>query len=203
MNSPAESRGPKAAGIFLRIWSCVDPKHVALGNRALALLPRISGRHSGASPGFKTINIRPLILNGAGISDVAAKCSSVRGIISSAWTTKASGITLDVTIPANTTATIHVPGTDPLQGYRVRSCSPRARPVTYGSSTLDAIKNTAAGLALLFNTGIGILDSHGPAAQHRPVAGANETRRAGRLGQSCSSQGRDSSCAYVAGSRLI
>jgi hypothetical protein len=29
-----------------------------------------------ASPGFKTINIRPLILNGAGISNVAATYKS-------------------------------------------------------------------------------------------------------------------------------
>src|SRR2546423_1332249 len=38
-----ESRA-KASGIVLRIWSGVGPQHVALRNRAVALLPRISGQ---------------------------------------------------------------------------------------------------------------------------------------------------------------
>ena len=38
-----ESRA-KAAGIILRIWSGIDPKHVVLRDRAVALLPRISGQ---------------------------------------------------------------------------------------------------------------------------------------------------------------
>ena len=40
---------------------------------------RRAGRHSGRQPGFKTINIRPLILNGAGIDSVSATYSSVHG----------------------------------------------------------------------------------------------------------------------------
>ena len=41
---PGNEGRAKAIGIILRIWSGVDPKHVALRNRAVALLPNISGR---------------------------------------------------------------------------------------------------------------------------------------------------------------
>jgi hypothetical protein len=41
---PGKDARAKATGIILRIWSGVDPKHVALRNRAVALLPQISGR---------------------------------------------------------------------------------------------------------------------------------------------------------------
>ena len=41
---PGKESRAKASGIILRIWSGVDAKHVALRDRAVALLPRISGQ---------------------------------------------------------------------------------------------------------------------------------------------------------------
>lgn len=41
---PGKEARAKAAGILLRIWSGVDSKHVAMRDRAVALLPRISGQ---------------------------------------------------------------------------------------------------------------------------------------------------------------
>ena len=41
---PGKEARAKAAGILLRIWSGVDSKHVPLRNRAVALLPLISGQ---------------------------------------------------------------------------------------------------------------------------------------------------------------
>jgi hypothetical protein len=41
---PGKEARAKASGIILRIWSGVEPKHVILRNRAVALLPRISGQ---------------------------------------------------------------------------------------------------------------------------------------------------------------
>jgi alpha-L-rhamnosidase len=105
-----------------------------------------------ASPGFKTINIRPLILNGAGISDASATYSSVHGKISSAWTTNDSGITLDVTIPANTTATIYVPGTDPSKVTESGVPASRAPGVTFVGTTLDAVKYTVGSGTYHFST---------------------------------------------------
>ena len=105
-----------------------------------------------AGPGFKTINIRPLILNGAGINDVAATYKSVHGLISSAWTTDASGITLDVTIPANTTATIYVPGADPSKVTEYGVLASRAPGTTYVGTTLDAVKYAVGSGTYHFST---------------------------------------------------
>jgi hypothetical protein len=41
---PGKEGRAKAIGIILRIWGAADPKHLALRNRAVALLPHISGR---------------------------------------------------------------------------------------------------------------------------------------------------------------
>ncbi len=41
---PGKEARAKASGIILRIWSGIDPKHVCLRNRAVALLPSISGQ---------------------------------------------------------------------------------------------------------------------------------------------------------------
>jgi hypothetical protein len=41
---PGKNARAKAVGILLRVWSGVEPKHVALRDRAVALLPRISGQ---------------------------------------------------------------------------------------------------------------------------------------------------------------
>jgi len=41
---PGKDARAKAAGILLRIWSGVEPKHAALRDRAVAMLPRISGQ---------------------------------------------------------------------------------------------------------------------------------------------------------------
>jgi alpha-L-rhamnosidase len=63
-----------------------------------------------ASPGYKTINIRPVI--GAGVNWAKTALESPYGRIATDWKVDASGLQLDVTIPPNTTATISVPTTD-------------------------------------------------------------------------------------------
>jgi alpha-L-rhamnosidase len=66
------------------------------------------------SPGFQTVDIRPLIVPGSGINHVAATYNSDRGLFKSSWTIGGNEtITMDVTIPANTTATVYVPATSP------------------------------------------------------------------------------------------
>jgi len=95
---------------------------------------------------------RTLILSGAGISNVAATYSSVHGKISSAWTTNAQAITLDVTIPAKTTATIYVPGTDPARVTESGVLASRAPGVTYVGTTLDAVKYAVGSGTYHFST---------------------------------------------------
>jgi alpha-L-rhamnosidase len=62
-------------------------------------------------PGFKKIQIRPLITPD-GIASASAAYDSVHGEIKSSWEQSAAGIKMHVTIPANTTARVYVPGSD-------------------------------------------------------------------------------------------
>jgi alpha-L-rhamnosidase len=76
----------------------------------------------------------------------------VHGLISSAWTIYDSVITLDVTIPANTTATIYVPGADPSKVNESGVLASRAPGVTYVGTTLDAVKYTVGSGTYHFST---------------------------------------------------
>ena len=61
-------------------------------------------------PGFRHIIIHPHV--GGGLTSASADLASIRGRIVSAWTVKDGVFTLNVTIPANTTATVFLPTTD-------------------------------------------------------------------------------------------
>ncbi len=65
------------------------------------------GGISPASPGWKQITIRPQMP--AGLDSVAVQYHSVRGIVASSWQRGAGGLTLSVTVPVNTTATVTIP----------------------------------------------------------------------------------------------
>ena len=58
-------------------------------------------------PGYKEILIKPMFIKG--ITSVDASFDSVYGVIRSAWSCKEGKITVDVTIPANTTAEVFLP----------------------------------------------------------------------------------------------
>ena len=62
------------------------------------------------APGFKKIIIKPAIVGD--LKWVKAKHNSVYGMIETSWEFKDGKVTLNVTIPPNTTATIYVPTTD-------------------------------------------------------------------------------------------
>jgi alpha-L-rhamnosidase len=64
-----------------------------------------------AAPGFKNIVIKPAIVDD--LNRVRASYESVRGQIVSEWTKEEQKLTLNITIPPNTTATIYVPAADP------------------------------------------------------------------------------------------
>jgi alpha-L-rhamnosidase len=63
-----------------------------------------------ASPGYKTIKIRPVL--GDGLSWAKTAFESPYGRIATSWKVDASRLQLEVTIPANTTATIYIPTKD-------------------------------------------------------------------------------------------
>jgi alpha-L-rhamnosidase len=58
-------------------------------------------------PGYKHIIIRPNV--GGGLQHASGKLRSVHGTIESAWRIDGNMFRLDLTIPPNTTATVHIP----------------------------------------------------------------------------------------------
>jgi alpha-L-rhamnosidase len=58
-------------------------------------------------PGFKRFLIRPF--PGGGLTHAGASYRSVHGLIESRWRRRGDSLTLEVAIPANTTARVHVP----------------------------------------------------------------------------------------------
>jgi alpha-L-rhamnosidase len=80
-------------------------------------------RPDPAAPGFKRIVIRPAVVGD--LTWVKSSYRSIHGLIVCNWARKDGAFTLDVTIPANTTATVYVP-------------SRRAQSVTEGGRPADA-----------------------------------------------------------------
>ena len=64
-----------------------------------------------SGPGFTKIIIKPAIV--AGLTQAGATYDSVSGRIASSWHHEAGKVTMDVFIPANTTATVYVLASDP------------------------------------------------------------------------------------------
>jgi alpha-L-rhamnosidase len=83
--------------------------HYSLGSCGEWLFDTVAGIGlNPEQPGFRHIIIRPRI--GGGLTWVKARYQSIRGPIVSEWSVHDDGtLTLDVEIPANTTATVYVP----------------------------------------------------------------------------------------------
>jgi alpha-L-rhamnosidase len=82
--------------------------HYSLGSCGEYLFGGIGGIRP-ASPGFKTIRIEPIIRDG--LTWAKTSYNSIHGKIATAWKRDGSRLTLEVTVPANTTATVCVPAT--------------------------------------------------------------------------------------------
>ena len=80
--------------------------HYSLGSCGEYLFGGVGGIRP-ASPGFKTIRIDPLV--GAGLTWARTSYDSIRGKIATAWKRAGNRLTLEVIVPANTTATVSVP----------------------------------------------------------------------------------------------
>ncbi len=84
--------------------------HYSFGAVGEYLYGMIGGIQPDA-PGYKKIQIAPVIRDGLGWANT--RYDSIRGRIISDWKREGSTLTMDVTIPANTTATVFVPAKDP------------------------------------------------------------------------------------------
>jgi len=83
--------------------------HYAFGSIGRWLFGTVAGIDTDG-PGYKRIIIRPM--PGGGLDYARASYKSIHGKIVSDWRIKGSTFTLNVTIPANTTATVFVPAGD-------------------------------------------------------------------------------------------
>lgn len=80
--------------------------HYAYGSIGSWLYEKVAGI-TPLKPGYKEIQIKPHLTKG--MTEVSASYESVYGTIKSAWSCKNGTITVDVTVPANTTAQIILP----------------------------------------------------------------------------------------------
>lgn len=80
--------------------------HYAYGSIGDWMYEKLAGINP-LKPGYKEIRIQPRFIKG--ITSVDASYDSVYGMIRSAWSCKEGKITVDVTVPANTTAQILLP----------------------------------------------------------------------------------------------
>ena len=85
--------------------------HYSLGSVGQWLYEHVAGIRAGA-PGYAHVVIAP---EPGGLEWARAEYRSVRGPISSAWRRQGETLTLEVEIPANVTATVIVPGGEPVE----------------------------------------------------------------------------------------
>jgi len=81
---------------------------------------------SEGSVGYKSIFIKPRI--GGGLNHASAALETYYGKLSSSWKLTAGKFSMEVTIPANTTATIYIP-------------APNAQAVTASGKALSTVKD--------------------------------------------------------------
>jgi len=102
--------------------------HYSFGAVYQWMVENIGGIQS-ASPSYKEIVIAPRPDSSLTWADTAYE--SIRGPIETHWSRKGEGLRLKVSIPANTTATVRVPATDPAQVHESGRPAGRSPGVTF------------------------------------------------------------------------
>jgi alpha-L-rhamnosidase len=125
--------------------------HYALGAVA-DWLHRTVGGLAPASPGYRTLEIKPL--PGGGLTHASARHRTPYGMAACAWRVEGDTLTVEVEVPPNTTACVYLPGADaaPLEvgsgAYRWSvpyTVPTAARPALTLDSTLgDLVEHPAA-----------------------------------------------------------
>ncbi|MEV7866454.1 alpha-L-rhamnosidase [Streptomyces sp. NPDC088124] len=86
--------------------------HYAYGSVGEWMYAHIAGIAPGA-PGFRKIIVRPR--PGGGVTEASGRFDSLHGPVTTRWTTGSGGFRLTVGLPANTTAEVWIPTTDPTR----------------------------------------------------------------------------------------
>jgi alpha-L-rhamnosidase len=96
-------------------------------------------------PGYRHIIMHPT--PSGGLTYAKASLKSIRGLIQSEWHHLANGtLTLDITVPANTYATVFLPSRNPtkiMEGSQLASKSPGVN--GYSASKVEAVMEVASG----------------------------------------------------------
>ena len=109
----------KGATTVWELWNgdTADPamnshNHVMLvGDLCIWFVEHLAGiKCAPDGPGFKKIIIKPIVVGD--LTWVKANYNSIHGTIESSWRLEKDEFQLDVTVPANTTATVYVPAKD-------------------------------------------------------------------------------------------
>jgi alpha-L-rhamnosidase len=87
--------------------------HYSLGSCGQWLYARVAGiDQPPGGTGFTRVRIAPLV-GGGGLTSASASYDSIRGTVRSAWRLADGQLSLEVTVPANVTATVRVPTANP------------------------------------------------------------------------------------------
>jgi alpha-L-rhamnosidase len=99
-------------GVQMETWEGGQVQMPSLGGPIGAYLYQVLGgiRPDPDGPGFKRITIKPAIVGD--LTWVKSHYDSIQGKIVSNWNRAGADLTMDVTIPPNTTATVYVPALD-------------------------------------------------------------------------------------------
>lgn len=121
----------RGATSLTEAWNA-DPRssqnHFMLGQIIEWFYHDLAGIQPDASaPGFRRFVVKPAIVGD--LTWVRASYASPQGKITSAWRRTTDELELELTIPPNTTATVHVPAADPRKVKESRKAVSRARGV--------------------------------------------------------------------------
>ncbi len=119
--------------------------HYSMGSVGEWMYSRVAGIDwDTEDPGYRHIIMRPTI--GGGLTWAKASLNSIRGTIKSEWHRLPNGVlTLDITVPANTYATVFVPSKNPS---RITEGGKVARPPIvdgYSASKVEAVFEVGSG----------------------------------------------------------
>ena len=126
--------------------------HYAYGS-AGAWLYAVAAGIDTDGPGFKRLAIRPRV--GGRLTHAKATFHSIHGLVASGWRLKGNILHLDVTIPANTAATVYVPAASPDAVTEGRRPAAKAEGVTLlGMDKGAAVYEVGAGTYAFTSRGV-------------------------------------------------
>ena len=141
-------------------------------------------RPDPSSPGFKRFILAPQPDPATGLTEAQGWYDSIRGRIASHWNISGGKIFMDITVPANTMATVRVPTADPQQ------VSEGGRPVTHAEG-VKLLRREADALFIEVGSGTYHFAAAAPPLVDLPTAPARPGKPAGSFSDSLKAPASD------------